>query len=162
MSMPISATGNNRLAADAGVSLIEALMALMIVSMMAGAVVLMAPERRQSARLEAERLAARMQAAGEESIIANRALALRVSDEGYGFERFEDGRWVEIAHGAPLAFRPWPPGVEASVEQEAAGRAAHFDVLGGASAAPIVLSKDGARWRVSMDQQGQVYVARAE
>ncbi len=134
----------------------------------AGAVVLMASGRVEGARVEAERLAARIGLASEESVIANRPLALVVSDEGAGFERFDDGRWAPIEHGAPLAFRPWPAGMEAAIVRSAfeveenRGRVTRFDVLGGADAAELVLSQNGARWRVRISEGGQADVARAE
>jgi general secretion pathway protein H len=165
--MPILATGSRRLARDAGVSLIEALMALMIVSLMAGAVVLLSGAREQQARVEAERLAARIELAREESVIANRAMALSVTAEGYGFERYVDGRWVATEHGSPLSFRPWPREIEARVEQsefgeEDEGRVARFDVLGGAGEASILLSRSGVGWRVRVSGEGQTDVTRAE
>ena len=159
--MLTSAIGN-KLPRDAGVSLIEALMALMIVSMMAGAVVLLAGGRAEPARAEAERLAARLMLAQEESVIVNRTLALNVTEEGYGFERFEDGRWVAAEHGSPLAFCPWPRELTAELEGDAEGRIAQFDALGEAEAANVVLSQNGARWRVSISAEGEVDVARAE
>ena len=160
--MPISAIGNRRLPRDAGVSLIEALMALMIVSMMAGAVVLLAGGREQHARVEAERLAARLQLASEESVIANRTLALNFTAEGYGFERFDDGRWVAAEHGSPLAFRPWPRELSAEADGAREGRIALFDALGGADSMGVVLSQNGVRWRVSISEEGQVNVAPTE
>ncbi len=165
-SMPTSATGNRRLRGDAGVTLIESMMALMVVSLMAGAVMLATSGRDHVARVEAERLAARMTLAGEEGVIANRTIALVVTSEGYGFERFEDGRWLAADLGSPLAFRAWPEGVVAQVEEAEldgeGGRVASFDALGAATPVAVVLSKNGVQWRAAVSPEGRVDVTRGE
>lgn len=161
--MATSATGNRRLPRDAGVTLVEAMVALMIVGLMAGAVVLLAPGPGQKTRQAAEQLAARMTLASEESVIANRPLALVVTHEGYGFERLEPNGWFPAEHGSPLGFRAWPSDVEARVEAgDEAPRIARFDALGGSTPAQVIVSGAGARWRVSLDGQGGVDVAPAE
>lgn len=164
--MPISATGNRLFADDAGVSLVEAMVALMIVGLMAGAVVLLAPGPERAIRAEAERLAARVTLASEESVVVNRTTALVVTHEGYGFERLEQNGWTPAAQGSPLGFRAWPANVEARVELSGAEpddvRVARFDALGGATPAEIVLSGAGARWRVAIDGQGEADVTRAD
>lgn len=164
--MPISATGNNRPARDAGFSLVEAMTALMIVGLMAGAVLLLAPGADHKTRTAAERLAARVAAASEESIVVNRPLALLVTRDGYGFERLEEHGWSPEAPNSPLGFRAWEDDIEARVEVAANGpddaRVARFDAMGGATPAAIVLEGGGARWRVSIDGEGDAHVARAE
>jgi general secretion pathway protein H len=159
------ATGS-KLRGDAGVSLVEAMVALMILGLITGAVMLAAPGPGREPRLEAERLAARMVMAGEESIVANRAMALVLTAEGYGFERLEPNGWAPAEHGSPLGFRAWSNEVDVRVESsEAAGedtRVARFDTLGGASPVSVIISGSGARWRVTLDGQGEVNVARAE
>lgn len=165
--MPISATGNNtRLPRDAGVTLVEAMVALVVIGLAVGVVLLLAPGPDRATREAAERLAARAIMAGDESIIVNRTMALVVTPEGYGFERLEDNGWAPAAFGSPLAFRDWPENVEARVEQTSAetgdARVARFDAFGGATPASIVISGSGARWRVRIDGQGEVHVAQAE
>lgn len=164
--MPISAIGNKRFASDAGVTLVEAMVALMIVALAAGAVLLMAPGPERAVRAEAERMAARMVFARDESIITNRVTTLIVTREGYGFERLEPQGWAPAAQTSPLRFRAWPDGMEARVELGAgeAGdeRVARFDALGGASPARVVLAGAGARWAVSIGAEGGIDVAPAE
>jgi len=163
--MPISATGN-RLPRDAGVTLVEALTALMIVGLMAGAVMLLAPGPDRDVRQEAERFAARALLASEESIIVNRTIALVVTHEGYGFERLENNGWSPAEHGSPLGFRAWPSNIEARVEESTAAsddpRVARFDAVGNVTPARVVMSGAGARWRVTIEGTGEVDVARAE
>lgn len=164
--MPILAIGNRRFASDAGVTLVEAMVALMIVGLMVGAVVLMAPGPEAKIREEADRLAARIVLAGEESIILNRSMSLVVTGDGYGFERLESAGWIEVEPNSPLGFRAWPTDIDVEVEQSQAGpddpRVARFDALGEAAPTRILISGPAARWRVSVDGQGGVDVARAE
>lgn len=161
--MPISATGNSAAPRDAGFSLVEALTALMIVALVAGAVLLAAPGTESKTRAEAERLAARLVLAGDESVVLNRALRLIVTDEGYGFERLEQGGWVAMEHGSSLGFRAWPARTRVRIEtSESEEAAARFDALGAVTPVSLVMSGDGAQWRVSVGRMGEVHVAPAE
>ncbi len=163
--MPISATGS-KLPRDAGVTLVEAMTALMIVGLVAGAAVLLAPGPSRGIQTEAERFAARAVLASEESIIANRTMALVVTNEGYGFERLEQNGWFPAEYSSPLGFRPWPSNLEARVEETSAEpndpRIARFNSIGAATPASVVISGAGARWRVTIQGTGEVNVARAE
>jgi general secretion pathway protein H len=169
--MPTSATGKTEhvvLRGEAGYTLVEALTTLVIVGLVASAVMILAPGPDRTTGRFAEGMAARIAAASEESIIVNRPLGLFVTAEGYGFALLEATGWRQSAPASPLAFRPWPDGVAASVERAGAedasredGLAARFDALGGATPARIVLSGDGVRWIVTIDGQGRAHVERA-
>jgi type II secretion system protein H len=165
--MPISATGRTE-RADSGYTLVEALTTLVIVGLVASAVMILAPGPDRTTGRFAEAMAARIAAASEESIIVNRPVGLFITDEGYGFARLEAAGWRRSTPASPLAFRPWPEGVAASVENAGAedparadGLVARFDALGGATPARIVLSGDGVRWIVEIDGQGRAHVERA-
>jgi len=164
--MRTSVTGNRRPPRDAGFSLVEAMTAMMIVGLMAGAVLLLAPGADNKTRTEAERMAARIAAASEESILVNRPMSLVATHEGYGFEKLESAGWAPAAPNSPLGFRVWPDNLDIRVEQSSAAeddrRVVRFDTLGGATPASIILEGAGARWRVSVDGQGGAHVTRAE
>lgn len=161
--MATLATGSNRLAADAGVTLVEAMVALLVISLSVGVVLLVMPQGNRTARQAAERLAAQMVLAGEESVIVNRPLSLVVTPEGYGFERLDETGWTPAAPNSALGFRVWPEGLEAQLpEAVEEGRVARFDPLGGASAARIVLEHAGEAWRVDIAESGEVDVEQAE
>jgi type II secretion system protein H len=151
---------------DSGVSLVEAMATLLIIGLMVSAVMLMAPPQDSETRAFAERLAARLALASEESILTNRPVALLVTAEGYGFARLEESGWRRIESGAGLTFRAWPDGVAYSIDaRDAQGgddRVVRFDALGGATPARIVLSRGGVRWSVAVDGQGQSHVARVD
>jgi type II secretion system protein H len=165
--MPTSATGNRcaGLPRDAGVSLVEAMVALLIIGLMVSAVMLMAPPQDRETRALAERMAAHLTLASEESILTNRPVALLVTREGYGFARLEETGWRRIETGSPLTFRVWPEGVAYTLDGDASGqgdRVVRFDALGGATPARIVLTRGGAHWSVAVDAEGEAHVARVE
>ncbi|MFZ4685247.1 MAG: GspH/FimT family pseudopilin [Hyphomonadaceae bacterium] len=151
---------------SAGFTLVEVMTALFVVSIAASAVVLMAPGPDSRLRDAAERLAARLQAAGEASVLANRTIALVVSSEGYRFDRQEERGWRELPNDSALAFRPWPEGVTARIvapkPDDAAGmRVAEFDPLGGATPLDLQLEDGATAWSVTIGNDGGIDARRA-
>lgn len=160
--MQTSATDLHRRGED-GFTLVEMLVAIGVVSMMAGLALLASPGPERRTQAFVEQFAAFVVRGGEESVIANTPVALVLSREGYGFARRHEHGWSLITHGSSLAQRPWPDGVSYDVEdgdksEAAAGRIAVFDVLGGADPARIRLSRAGRSWRVELDSGGNVHV----
>jgi general secretion pathway protein H len=164
--MPISAPANSAAARDHGFTLIEALMALLIVGLLAGAAALSAPQPDARARAAAQALAARMVLAADESLMRNRVIGLTLSEAGYGFASLEAQGWRPFEGSAPLRYRPWPEGVTGnslnSADSENLGVIAQFDVLGGATPARIAVHGGGGAWVVALSENGDVDVARAE
>jgi general secretion pathway protein H len=163
--MPMSAPANKPSARDAGFTLIEALMALLIVGLLAGAVALSAPAPDARARGAAQTLAARMTLAGDESVMRNRTIALSFTAAGYGFASLEAEGWRPLETTAALGFRPWPAGVSATVlDAPSEGQdlhAARFDVLGGATPLQVRIEGGGGVWLVRLDGEGGAHVERA-
>jgi general secretion pathway protein H len=151
---------------DSGVSLVEAMATLLIIGLAVSAVMLTASPQERETRALAERLAAHLTLASEESILTNRPVALLVTPEGYGFARLEEGGWRRIESGSALTFRAWPDGVDCRIEaretQSDDGRVVRFDALGGATPARIMLSRGGVRWSVAVDGKGESHVARED
>lgn len=154
--------------ADAGFSLIEALLVIMILGLTAGAVMLAAPGPDRAARDAATSFAARTLAASDESVLRNRTVALVLTSEGYGFAQQEASGWLRIADTPALAFRRWPEGVDVRLErgealgQEVLGQspyAVQFDAMGSATPAAFVFSAAGANWEVEIDGEGRARVA---
>ena len=117
--MRISATGTAdegftrlRRSAQQGFTLVELLVVLVIIGLMSAAVVLAIPDPRGGLIAEAERFAARARAAQERAIMDNRSLALRLTGEGYAFERRDAGEWRALEH-KPFAPARWEEGTEA-------------------------------------------------
>lgn len=112
-------------------------------------------------RSVAEKLAARLTAAADESVLANRQIALVVTSEGYGFDRREVDGWRRIDGRSTLAFQSWPASTPMEIEKPSAadqadGRIAIVDPLGGATPMRIVLG-DTVKWVVEIDSEGAVH-----
>jgi type II secretion system protein H len=154
---------NALLRRDAGVTLVEMMIAVLIVSLAAGLVMLAAPGPERQMRAFVERFAAIVARGAEESVIANKPVALIVTDAGFGFQRREGEMWMDMAPGSPLGFRAWPDGVryDAAPSRDD-GRVTTFDVLGAATPTELRLIKDGALWRVRIESDGGVDVARLD
>jgi len=153
------------LPSEAGFSLVEVMTALLIASMLAGAVLLLWPGQNMTVRDAAERLAARLEAAADESVLLNRQIALVVTTEGYGFDRREVDGWRRVDADHTLAFQTWPASSGAQIEapsptERLGDHVAVLDPLGGATPMRIVIG-DEVRWSVEIDKEGAVHVDRA-
>ncbi|MEO1014895.1 MAG: prepilin-type N-terminal cleavage/methylation domain-containing protein [Pseudomonadota bacterium] len=80
-------------ASERGVTLIELLVGLTIISFTAGAVVLTAAPRRPPARVEAERFAAIVKQALDEAVFSGVVHRLEWTAADYRIARRKDGRW---------------------------------------------------------------------
>lgn len=161
--MAISAIGSKP-PRDAGFTLVEALIAIGVIALMAGLVLLATPGPDQRLAGAAERFAAFVARGGEDSVMTNRSLALRVTNEGYGFEERSETGWRAMGSGHALAFRAWPSGVSVSVSRAdslSAEQATVFDVLGGAEPASITLRQSGREIVVRVTGDGGVDVVAA-
>lgn len=162
--MPISARPSNpHASSQAGFTLVEVMTALLIASMLAGAVLLLWPGENMTVRSAAERLAARIAAAGDESVLSNRQIALVVTSEGYGFDRREPTGWRRLDDSSPLAFHTWPAAtgvrIEKPVEPSQPGnRIAVLDPLGGATPMRVVIGST-VKWVVEINEKGAVHAS---
>ncbi len=159
--MPTSAPSNR----SSGFTLVEVMTALFIVGLAASAVVLAAPGQDQRTREAAERLAGRLKAASDVSVMTNREVGLVVTSEGYGFERQDEGGWRRVEAEPALAFKAWPQGVSPDVapsigEAPKPRHLAEFDPLGGATPMKLVLGDAGSQWSVEIDEGGDIHVSR--
>lgn len=123
---------------DAGMTLVEIVVALTIVGVMAGIAVLSvgAADRGAGAETEARRLAARIALAADRALIDGQAINLMWDERGYRFD--ESGVRHELASGLRLA-GPTPAGAIAIHNGSGAGLAS-FTLEGGDVA-----------WRVDFD-----------
>ena len=150
--MPTSATGKAE-----GFTLVELLVVLVIVGLVSGAVLLAVPDPRGSLEAEAERFAARARAAQERAVMDNRAVALRVTPEGYAFEWRVEGEWQPLGQ-RPFGSYAWGEGVAAALEPE--GERILFDSTGFAEPARLALTRDGESAAVEVADGGEIRVAR--
>ena len=107
MITTITATGSR------GFTLIEVLVALVIMGLFAGLVtVIVRPDERALLRVEAERLAQLLDLAGIEARISGKPIAWTADGPGYRFWRYrENTGWLEIRGDGLLRARTLPQGM---------------------------------------------------
>lgn len=154
--MRTSATGRNELRRS-GFTLVELLIVLTILGIMSAAVILALPDSRGSLVAEAERFAARAAAAQERAVMDSRALAIRVTGTGYGFDRRIKGEWQAL-NAEPFVDRAWGEGVSAGLGAQ--GQRIVFDSTGAAEPISLALLRDDERVTIEIRQDGSVHVVR--
>lgn len=137
----------------AGFTLVELLMVIAVIGLAAGAVVLAVPDPRPAVGLEAERFAARLSRAREESILSGRPVAVEASADGYGFTVFDGAAWSVLDEG-PFGPQNWTGG---TTVEPAAVRVV-FDPTGVAEPAALTLSRDQVSRTVAVDGAGEVRI----
>ena len=143
--------------AEHGFTLIELLVVLTIIGLMSAAVVLAIPDPGGGLAAEAERFAARAKAAQERAIMDNRSFALRVTAEGYGFERRQGREWQALEQ-KPFANTRWEDGTNASLADGM--ERVVFDSTGYAEPLRLTLSRRGQEVAVEIADGGQIHVRR--
>lgn len=154
--MPISATGA-RAGPEAGFTLIELMVTLVIVGLVAGAVVLTVPDGQPKLADEAERLAARLTRAREEAVLTNRGIDVSVTPQGYAFRALAKGAWTPIAEG-PFVGGVWSEGVAVRLESADGRGSVRFDATGAAGPARVVMSRETRRIDIAVDEAGNVRI----
>lgn len=155
--MPISATGRNRRGLHApGFTLVELLIVLTIVGLMSAAVVLAMPDPRGSLTADAERFAARAKTAQDRAIIDARAMSIRLTQTGYGFDRRARDQW-EPLDSKPFVDHSWSVGTQAAIADGGAARII-FDSTGAAEPAEVMLQRDGEQVRITIGHDGEIDV----
>ena len=151
--MPTSATGSslesNR---NGGFTLIELLVVLTIIGMLSAAVVLAIPDPRGSLTAEAERFAARANAAQDRAILDSRALSVRVDASGYGFDRRERSGWQ------PLGVEPFEPLAWREGTTGSGPARILFDPTGLTEPAALTLRREGEQVTVEFAHDGTINV----
>lgn len=139
---------------EAGFSLIEVMVTLMIVGLASAIVVMTAPPGTQSLDKEADRLATRLAAARDLALIQNRTVLIDLTDEGYAQRiRTFDG-WTTPANNPPLS--PWDAGTSISHPTGRLPAAITFDAIGLTEPTTLTLIRDGRTATIEIDAAGQV------
>jgi len=153
--MPISATGTRR-AREAGFTLVEVMVTLLLLGLVTGVALLTLPSGGARLTREAEQLAARIKHAQREAMLTNRSVEVVVASGDSRFRVRRSGRWQPLEEG-PFRPRPWPEGVTAALA-ETGRHGVRFDPSGAADPAVIRLSAEERTMEVRVDAQGRVTV----
>jgi general secretion pathway protein H len=144
-------------ACDRGFTLVELLIVLVLLGLASAAVMVALPDPRGSVTAEAERFAARAKAAQDRAVIESRAMAIRVTAAGYGFDRRAKGEW-EAIDSEPFNDRRWGEGIAAQVGGSDAARIV-FDSTGMADPSVVTFIREGEQATVTIGQDGSIDVA---
>ena len=139
--------------ARAGFTLVELLMVIAIIGLAAGAVVLSVPDPRPSVAGDAERFAARLVRAREESILTNRPVAVETTPAGYAFMAFDGAAWSSLDEG-PFGPETWTAGT--TVEPSNPPVRVVFDPTGVAEPAVLTLTRERKSRTITVDGAGEV------
>ncbi|MCG7347830.1 prepilin-type N-terminal cleavage/methylation domain-containing protein [Sphingomonas sp. ACRSK] len=150
MRNPAPAQEGKRRAGEAGMTLVEMLVVLAILGVAAGAVTLGigAATRAPTVETEARRLATQLQAAADDAMLGDRAIAFTAGEHGYGFATLNaKGGWTPRA-GAGMAFHPLPGGMVMALS---ARPPVLLGVDGTGQPLTAEISAGGDRWIVTYD-----------
>lgn len=147
-----SATGISDYRASAGFTLVELMVAILIIGIASAALVLTLPDSQDRPARVADRLAARAVAARDLAIISGRPVRLTADDSGLATTIAAPGGW-QFPPDAALARTALPKGL--SLTAEPAGPV-EFDATGLATPARLVISGGGAAAAVTIDAGGGV------
>ncbi len=151
--MPISATGKDKF--ERGFTLVELLIVLTIIGLMSAAVVLAMPDGRGSLIDEAERFAARAQAAQEHAVLGARPIAIRVTGAGFVFDRRVLDEWKPLDR-SPFTDHVWREGTRAGVG--AAAQRIVFDSTGASEPLRLLLTRGDEQVLVEISAGGKINV----
>jgi general secretion pathway protein H len=138
-----------------GFTLVELLMVIGIIGLAAGAVVLSVPDPRPSVAEDAERFAARLTHAREESILSNRPVAVEATAIGYGFSVYDGAEWTPLDEG-PFGPETWTAGT--TVTPANGPVRVVFDPTGVADPATVTLARERNSRIVTVDGAGEVRI----
>ena len=163
--MPTSAAGSNAGdpasgRADAGFTLVELMVTIVVIALASAAAVMAIPDRRGRVLDEATRFAGRVRAAHDMAVIDSRSVSLWVTAGGYGFDERVAGRWMPVAD-QPLRVAQWEEGTRV-VLPDAGGRVRLvFDPTGLADRPlDVPLARSRGKTIVRIGADGSVDVAR--
>lgn len=143
--------------AQAGFTLVELLVVLVLLGVLGSAVALTLPTTASPLQRQSEALALQLARARDEAIIATRPVRLLLDGEGYRFERRDFEHWQQI-DVATLHGQSWPAGVQPALPGDAP-LVLQWDAMGNPDS-PLVLAlaAEGMQTRVQVLGDGSVRI----
>lgn len=140
---------------SAGFTLIELMIVVVVIALASAVAVLALPDPRGRVLDEGARFAVRVRAARDGAIVEARPTSVWVTPRGYGFDRWEAGRWIAI-DDKPLRATEWGRGTTVAVPERSR---VTFDTTGAADRpVTIPLLRERARATVTIYPDGTVNV----
>lgn len=135
---------------QAGFTLVELMVALLVLGLLSAAVVLSLPPASGALATEAGHLAARLAAAARMSVLTGETRGVVFDDAGYTLLRLRAGRWSSVG----AEHHPWLAAPRLAFEE--GGRMLRFDAAGIATPFRLRLERDGVRVRLIGGDDGRV------
>jgi general secretion pathway protein H len=155
---PVTPGDECRRSPEAGFTLVELMVVLVVIGLVAGAAALALPDPAGRVADEAQRFAARTRAAQAEAIVTAAPVSVWVTAGGYGFEQRRGGAWAPIAE-KPLQLERWREGTRAEVPSAAGRVRVTFDPTGLADQSlDLRLVRDRASALIRLNADGSVRV----
>lgn len=166
-----------------GLTLVELLVVVVILALASSVVMLNAPPSRPEVRDDAERFAARLMLAFDQSIARDAVMRISIDAEGYSFEALNENEWAQIEETGALSRREFHRRTSAIVEIEDAANdnaralgnndaekdepqdgvsSITLDPLGAQTPFRVRFSSSDGVWSVGVDETGLVEVSNAE
>lgn len=111
MKLPAKIAANQE---EAGFTLVELMVVLVIVGLMASIVILSLPNGSDALDDDAQRFAARTAALRDNAILQSRPMAVQVTPSGYSFLARREGSW-DVMADKPFVSTNWSSGITAAV-----------------------------------------------
>ncbi|MEZ5927242.1 MAG: type II secretion system minor pseudopilin GspH [Parvularculaceae bacterium] len=101
-----------------GLTLLELLVVVVILALVTSIAVFNAPAVRSNARVEAERFAARTNAAFEDAVLEGSVMSIEMTPAGYKVLRYGDGKWNAVETRGRATEREYPKNVRVTLTVE--------------------------------------------
>ena len=145
-------------ASDAGFTLVELMVVLVIFGLMASVVILSLPDGNTDLEQDAQRFAARTAALRDNAILQSRPMAVQVTPSGYSFLERRKNSWT-VLDGKPFISTDWSSGISAYVG-EPGSLLISFESTGLPSdRAEVTLSYENYKRRIIIAPMGDVKLA---
>jgi len=139
---------------DPGFTLVEMMVVLTILALASTLVLLNGPGLGPSLSREADEFAGRLSAARDMALIANRAVSVTLTPDGYDVKVRSRAGWVPP--GGERAFTGWADGTSASRGEAPLPATLTFDSIGLAEPMRIWLYRNGSSEVIAIDGAGNV------